>query len=61
MAYNSSKFDKDAHYAAMPTKQLQELITFWKKRISEHVNHHPRAHNELALVQMKLAERIGRK
>lgn len=61
MAYNSGKFDKDAHYAAMTTKQLQELIVFWKKRISEHLTHHPVAHEELAVVQMKLAERIGRK
>jgi hypothetical protein len=61
MGYNSSKFDKDAHYAAMTTKQLEELIAFWKKRISEHAIYHPIAHNELSLVQRKLAERIGRK
>lgn len=66
MAYNSPKFDKDAHYASKTTKQLEELIVFWKDAIA-HYNDYPSpigcpkmASEELALVQMKLAERIGK-
>jgi hypothetical protein len=64
MAYNSPKFDKDAHYASKTTKQLEELIVFWKETIA-HYNESPigcpkMASEELALVQMKLAERIGK-
>jgi len=66
MGYNSSKFDKDAHYASKSTKQLAELVVFWEKRIAEYEqkqfgHSHTIAINELAIVKMKLAERIGRK
>ena len=65
MAYNNgNKFDKDAHYAAMSTKKLEELIVFWKAAVIKHEKSKGVAStvaNELAIVQMKLAERIGKK
>ena len=60
MGYNSTKFDKDAHYAAKSTKDLEKLVVFWKEAIVKHPNH-KMANEELAIVQMKLAERIGKK
>lgn len=60
MGYNSSKFDKDAHYAAKSTKELEKLVVFWKEAIAKHP-HHSIGINELAIVQLKLAERIGKK
>ena len=59
MGHNSSKFDKDAHYAAKSTKQLEELVVFWKEAMVKHP--YKVANEELGLVQMKLAERIGKK
>jgi hypothetical protein len=59
MAYNSPKFDKDAHYASKTTKQLEELVVFWKEAFEKHGG--SVRSNELAIVQMKLAERIGKK
>jgi hypothetical protein len=66
MGYNSSKFDKDAHYAAKTTRELEQLVVFWEEAIEKWQDHNPdRPHNsaieELAIVRMKLAERIGRK
>lgn len=60
MGTNSSRFDKDEHYAAMSAKQLESLVVFWTKAVADHPQHKI-ANEELALVQMKLAERIGRK
>ena len=61
MGYNTSKFDKDAHYAAKTTKELEKLVVFWKDSVNKHGLSHTIATNELAIVQMKLAERIGKK
>ena len=61
MGYNSSKFDKDAHYASKSTKQLEELVKFWETSIAHYRGTHTVGINELAIVKMKLAERIGRK
>ena len=66
MGYNTRKFDKDANYAAMTTKELEKLVVFWEKAVSEYdvvrfkgqPNHWI---NELSIVKMKLAERIGKK
>jgi hypothetical protein len=60
MGHNSTKFDKDAHYASKSTKQLEELVVFWKEAIAKHPEG-KMANEELGLVQMKLAERIGKK
>jgi hypothetical protein len=60
MGHNSTKFDKDAHYASKSTKQLEELVVFWKESIAKRPEG-KMANEELGLVQMKLAERIGKK
>ena len=60
MGTNSKKFDKDAHYAAKSTKELEKLVVFWKKAVTDHPGRSV-AIDELAIVQMKLAERIGKK
>lgn len=60
MAYNSPKFDKDAHYAAKTTKQLEQLVVFWNDVLSQYPDRKI-ANEELNLVKMKLAERIGKK
>ena len=54
-------FDKNAHYAAKSTKQLEDLVKFWEKSIAHFNGTHHTAINELAIVKMKLAERIGKK
>ena len=59
MGTNSSVFDKDAHYASKSTKQLEALVVFWKEAIAKHP--HRFANEELGLVQMLLAQRIGKK
>jgi hypothetical protein len=66
MGYNTSKFDKDAHYASKTTKELEKLVVFWEKAISEYdvvrFKGPPNQWiNELHIVKMKLAERIGKK
>ena len=66
MGYNTSKFDKDAHYAAKTTKDLEQMVVFWEKAIAEYdvvrfKGPHNIAINELHIVKMKLAERIGKK
>lgn len=60
MGFNSEKFDKDAHYAAKSTKELESLVVFWKEAVVKHPQH-KMANEELGLVQMLLAERIGKK
>ena len=61
MAYNNgNKFDKNAHYDAKTTKQLETLIAHWKDSVVKY----PQCkviNEELGIVQMKLAERIGKK
>ena len=59
MAYNSPKFDKDAHYASKSTKELEQLVKFWEESIAKHGGNI--AINELHIVKIKLAERIGKK
>jgi hypothetical protein len=54
-------FDKNAHYAAKSTKQLEDLVKFWENSIAHFNGTHYIAINELAIVKMKLAERIGKK
>lgn len=54
-------FDKNAHYAAKSTKQLEDLVKFWEESIAHFNGTHYTAINELAIVKMKLAERIGKK
>jgi hypothetical protein len=61
MGCNTSKFDKDAHYASKSTKQLEELVKFWETSIAHFNGTHNIAINELHIVKMKLAERIGKK
>lgn len=61
MGYNSSKFDKDAHYASKSTKELYELVKFWETSIANFNGTHNIAINELHIAKMKLAERIGKK
>jgi hypothetical protein len=66
MAYNSSKFDKEAHYASKSTKQLEELVVFWQKAIAEYDQIRFKGPpnqwiNEMHIVKMKLAERIGKR
>ena len=61
MGYNSSKFDKDAHYASKSTKQLADLVKFWEASIAQYNGTHNLAINELHIAKMKLAERIGKK
>ena len=59
MSYNSPKFDKDAHYAAMSRRELEALVA----RYEEFLRKHPAGttiNEELQLVRMKLAERVGR-
>lgn len=60
MAYNTKQFDKDAHYAAKTTKQLEQLVMFWNDVLSQYPDRKI-ANEELNLVKMKLAERIGKK
>jgi hypothetical protein len=61
MGHNSSKFDKEAHYAEMTPKKLEELIVFYKAAIAKYPRSMTVCNEELGLVQMKLAERIGKK
>ena len=65
MGYNSSKFDKDAHYASKSTKELERLVVWWENAINEFLCRNDKPHNmainELAIIKMKLAERIGKK
>lgn len=65
MGHNSTKFDKEAHYAAKTTRELEDLVVFWKNAIVKFDNRMHQGHviaiEELGLVQMKLAERIGKK
>jgi len=60
MGTNSSKFDKNEHYDAMSANQLKDLIAFWTESVKKYPQHKI-AIEELGLLQMKLAERIGRK
>ena len=59
MTYNTTKFDKNAHYASKSAGELQKLVAFWEEAVAKHGGAH--AVNELQLVKMKLAERIGKK
>jgi hypothetical protein len=61
MAYNTKHFDHDAHYASKSTKQLEELVKFWEVSIAHYHGIHTLGIRELAVVKMKLAERIGKK
>lgn len=65
MGYNTHHFDKDAHYAAKTTKELEQLVVFWKDAVARHeggsLGGRNIAINELAIVQLKLSERIGKK
>ena len=54
-------FDKNAHYATKSTKQLEDLVKFWEESIAHFYGTHYTGINELAIVKMKLAERIGKK
>lgn len=61
MAYNNgAPFDKDAHYAHMSVPQLEKLVATWKEAVAKFPQH-KLFNEELGIVQMKLAERIGKK
>ena len=55
MGTNSSRWDRDAHYAAKTTRQLEEMLTWWRdpKRSSGEI-----AQREIAFIQLLIAERI---
>ena len=59
MGNNSSKWDREAHYKAMTTRQLEDLRNWWRERIS--LNDFGRSREELAHIEMLIAERIGKK
>ena len=61
MAYNNgAPFDKDAHYAGMSVSQLEKSVVAWKEAVVKYPQH-KLFNEELELVRMKLAERIGKK
>lgn len=59
MGTNSSKFDREAYYNAMSTKELEGLRDKWLKWQAERDGALIR--EELAYIRMKIAERIGNK
>jgi len=56
---NSSKWDREAHYAGKTTRELEAL----RGRYIEHLKKHDHAfvRVELAHIRMLIAERVGRK
>jgi len=58
MGNNSSKWDREAHYAGKTTKELEALRDWWLVRLKEH--DHAIGREELAYIRMLIAERIGR-
>jgi len=59
MGNNSSKWDREAHYAAKTTKELEAL----RGRYIEHLKKHDHAfvRVELEHIRMLIGERVGRK
>lgn len=58
MGNNSSKYDGVAVLKAMTTKQLEVTRDFWIEALKKHDSEAGR--NELAIIRMLLAERIGK-
>ena len=58
MGTNSSKYDSEARYNAMTTKDLVALRDWWDTRLKEH--DFPLGREEVARIRMKIAERIGK-
>lgn len=59
MGNNSSKWDRNAHYKAMSTRKLENLRDWWLERLNKQEN--TVARNELELIRLYIAERIGKK
>ena len=57
MGTNSSKWDEDAHLNAKTTRELEELLKWWQAR--EPIG--SVAVRQIAIIKMKIAERIGKK
>lgn len=59
MGNNSSKWDRQAHYAALTTRQLEEKRDWWIQVLKQH--DYAAGREELAYIQLQIAERIGKK
>ena len=60
MGTNSTKWDNDAHLNAKTTRELEELLKWWQSpERSQHCL--PLINEQIAVIKMKIAERIGRK
>lgn len=59
MGYNSSEFNKMDHYAKKTLKQLQDTAKFFADRVEE-VPRHRMVNEELQLIKMLIADRIGK-
>ena len=61
MGYNTSHYDANAALDAKSTKELEELKVFWTDVLSRRSEPQDRiAREQLALIGVKLAERIGK-
>ncbi len=61
MAYNTKKFDFDAHYGAKSTKELQDILKNSEQFAIDHPQFEFGWHNEFRQkLRMMIAERIGK-
>jgi hypothetical protein len=60
MGTNSSKWDREAHYASKTTRELEEMRDWWLERVNR-PEHNAVAERELAYIRLQIAERIGKK
>ncbi len=62
MGYNTKKFDHEAHYASMSTKQLEFRLREAEDFAKKYPQFQQGWHNEYReSLKLKIAERIGRK
>lgn len=57
---NSSPWDQMAHLQSKSNKELDELVRFWQRSLEKNPNHKV-ANDQLHIIKMIRAERIGRK